>query len=199
MAEAHADGVTFRALGTLHGCSPSLACRRVKRVNAAKDARRTPDEREPSSEHEPPGKLPPEDEFGTALDPGDTPAPAPPEPLDLAAIPQRAPGQHAKSTMHPLDWAEHKLKTTRDDITRIRSAPGGYVRDRDAKLQAAEATAAELQAWLDQWRDIIDGLKWGREFKWVKTHDQTLTDAPSRALWDNPYSTAPRGFTIVGQ
>jgi hypothetical protein len=106
--------------------------------------------------------------------------------------PDRAPGQHKRSNLHPLEYAEHRLKCTRQDIAHLRTI------DRPEKLAAAEEKERELVEWLAKWTDAYRGLDFGRPQNWVPMHTQVLDDRPPRALWDNPYDSGPRGFTVVG-
>jgi len=218
LAKAHADGVSFRTLGMLYDLAPSLVHRHVTRVNAAAPG----PEPEPEGPGES-GTPEPEPESGTAEpvpDPPFPPYPSPvrprprppelefpenvpgfePEPEEVAFIerelpPERAPGQAVKSMMHPLEWAEHNVKTTRQDIAQCRRA------DLPDKLAAHEQRLATLLDFIDTWADAYRGLSFGRPTAFetgVRVTEQYLSDRPPRALWDNPHDHGPRGFIIVG-
>jgi hypothetical protein len=108
------------------------------------------------------------------------------EPVIRERPPERAPGQHAKSNMHPLDWAEHNLKTDLPD-----------------KLVIYEARRDELRTFIDTWADAYAGLSFGRppiSETGVQVTSQQLRDGPRPALWDNPHDHGPggRGFELVG-
>ena len=109
--------------------------------------------------------------------------------------PERAPGQAAKSMMHPLDWAEHNLKTVAMDIAQARKA------DKPDKLAVYEARRDELRTFLDTYADAYRAYSFGRppaSQTGVQVSEQTLRDRPPPALWDNPYDHGPRGFELVG-
>jgi hypothetical protein len=190
----HADGVSFRTLATFYGCTPSLVHRHVQRVNA---------ERKPVTTEPPSGAA-----NGTSLKrhretefPFDVPGFEPEG--DIATVevvvmpvpdrpPDRAPGQARTSSMHPLEWAEHRLKCARQDIAHLRTVnlPG--------RLGAAEERERLYADFIERWADAYAGLSFGRPRTLVKVGEQTLRDGPPPALWDNPYDKGPRGFDVVG-
>jgi hypothetical protein len=209
--QAHADGVSMRGIAKLYGVSPTLVHRHITRAAAdstGPEPETAPPEvappaggpEEPQPFPRPPSHArprPPELEFPETV-PGFEP-----EPEEQAIVgierelpPERAPGQHPKSLLHPLEWAEHNVKTTRQDIAHARKA------GLDDKLTAAEEKLAVLLDFIDTWADAYAGLSFGRPTPYetgVRVTSQQLRDGPPRALWDNPHDHGPRGFYIVGQ
>jgi hypothetical protein len=203
MADAHADGVSFRTLGRLYDIAPSLAHRHVHRVNGTTEPVETgaaverPTESDAEAGASKPAPRPSRQHVETEF-PGHVAGYeveqeaepliiTPPPPLP----PERAPGQHAKSTMHSLDWAEHNLRTVAIDIAQCRRA------GLDDKLAQYEEKQRTLQGFIDTWADAYAGLTFGRPSYRVKVSEHTLRDGPPPALWDNPYSP-PSGTLVVG-
>jgi hypothetical protein len=208
LARAHADGVSYRTLGKLYDLAPSLVHRHVTRENAAAPGPEpeptAPDVEpgsggpEPQPFPQPPSPArprPPELEFPETV-PGFEPEPEEVAFIERELPPERAPGQHPKSNMHPLEWAEHRLKTTRMDIAQAKRA------DLPDKLVIYQAREAELLDFIETWADAYRGLTFYRGLPsetGVRVTEQNLRDGPPLNLWDNPHDHGPRGFTIVGQ
>jgi hypothetical protein len=214
MAQARAVGVSYRALGRLYGIAPSLAHRHVHRVNGerpADDTRPKPEPDplpEPEPEEEPdaggpepspgPRRAHAETEFPLGRVDGFEPADWPDEREFVNVVappprpPDRAPGQDARSNMHPLDYAEHQLKCVRMDVAHLRTA------NLPDKLAAAEERERLYADFIDTWADAYATIPFGRPSSRVKVGERTLRDGPSPSLWSNPYDTGPRGFTVVG-
>jgi hypothetical protein len=192
--QLHADGVSCRTLARMYGVSPTVVSRITR---SAADAGMEDAEDEPAPPPVEYDRRPPEDAFGNPLAPDDD---------DIATVvtlpdlpPDRAPGQALESNLHPLDWAEHRLKTTRQDIAHLRSVSPSTVRgDYNTKLAQAGDIERTLVAFISRYADAYRGLSFGRPRTWIPVGSQTLHDGPPRALWDNPHDHGPRGFTVVG-
>jgi hypothetical protein len=211
LANAHADGVSFRTLGKLYDLAPSLVHRHVTRVNAAAPGAEpeptAPDVEpgsgapEPQPFPQPPSPArprPPELEFPETV-PGFEPEPDEHD-LDADELPplppKLAPGQHPKSNVHPLEWAEHNVKTAAMDIAQARKA------DLPDKLAEYEEKRDELRDFIETYADAYAGLSFYRPTAYetgVRVSEQFVSDRRPRALWENPHDHGPRGFTIVGQ
>jgi hypothetical protein len=213
MADAHADGVSFRALGRLYGISPSLAHRHVHRVNgigadatAVVEPERAPPGPEPKgpAESEPaagdsepaaqPSRQPDETEF-----PGYV-AGFLPEGVDATtAIPvvlspesQRAEGRR-----------ERTERRAREDAQREHERQAALV----SREQGLVAACKEAKPGTEEWTRARRELKRFRAGRTryiplpsatgVQVSAQVLREGPPPALGENPYRP-PCGMYVVG-
>jgi hypothetical protein len=213
MADAHADGVSFRALGRLYDISPSLAHRHVHRVNGTTaDA---PVVVEP--ERAPPG---PESEEPAESEPGvgaAEPAAQPRRRPDETEFPGYVAGFLSEgvdaTTAIPVvlspeaqraeERRERAERRAREDAQREEERQAALIAREQELVAACKGAKPGTEEWTRARREL-KRFRAGRtryiplpSATGVQLSAQVLREGPPSALWDNPYRP-PCGAYIVG-
>jgi hypothetical protein len=213
MADAHADGVSFRALGRLYDISPSLAHRHVHRVNgttADAPAVVEPERAPPGPESEEPAES--DSDVGAAEPaaqarrrPDETEFPAYvagflPEGVDATTA---IPVVLSPESQRAEERRERAERRAREDAQREQERQAALI----AREQELVAACKEAKLGTEEWTRARRELKRFRAGRTryiplpsatgVQVTAQMLREGPPRALWDNPYRM-PCGTYIVG-
>ena len=217
MADAHADGLSFRALGRLYGVAPSLVHRHVTRLNGTTPERTAAEPVETGAAAE----RPTESEANSgASEPDARPSRQHVEtefPGHVAGFePEREPGDKPGIIFEPSPAELHAERRRKRETEAQRRAHEDEERERQ-RIAAWEARMDELRAsekaarGKPQWKAAHAAASAHLRTRpkstayvplpsqtGVRLSDTTLTDRGKPKLWDNIHDHGPRGFTVVG-
>jgi hypothetical protein len=211
MADAHADGVSFRALGRLYDISPSLAHRhvhRVSRTTADAPVVVEPEPAPPGPESEEPAESEPD--VGAA-EPAAQPRRQPDETEFPGYVAGFLPEGVDATTAIPVVPESQRAEERRERAERRAREDAQREEERQAALIAREqelvAACKEAKPGTEEWTRARRELKRFRAGRTryiplpsatgVQVSAQMLREGPPRALWDNPYRP-PCGAYVVG-
>jgi hypothetical protein len=213
MADAHADGVSFRALGRLYDISPSLAHRHVHRVSGIAAVAPVVVEPEPA----PPGpesEEPAESEPGVgAAEPAAQPRRRPdetefpgyvagflPEGVDATTAIPVVLSPEARRAEERRERAERRA---REDAQREEERQAALIAREQELVAACKGAKPGTEEWTRARREL-KRFRAGRtryiplpSATGVQLSAQVLREGPPSALWDNPYRP-PCGAYVVG-
>ena len=212
MADAHADGVSFRALGRLYDISPSLAHRHVHRVNGTTDAPVVvePERAPPGPESEEPAESEPgvgaaEPAAQACRRPDETEFPGYvagflPEGVDATTAIPVVLSPEARRAEERRGRAERRA---REDGQREEERQAALVSREQELVAACKGAKPGTEEWTRARREL-KRFRAGRtryiplpSATGVQVSAQMLREGPPRALWDNPYRM-PCGTYVVG-